>query len=97
MRVTFSAPDAHDTVSPVDTVFDAVSAVQSVRCVPPVDAEKIAKCVIVPDPDAAADVNAVPFAFTDGSADVAAAHPVAPTLVRARIAASLVPFVEYAT
>jgi len=53
--------------------------------------------VIVAPDEAAADVSTFAFAFTDGSADVAAAHPVAPTAVLATAPDSLVPFAEYAT
>jgi hypothetical protein len=63
---------------------------------PAVAAEYTAKWVIVPAPDAAAVVSAIAFDFTEGDAAVAAAHPVAPIAVRAMIAASDVPFVEYA-
>ena len=43
---------------------------------------------------AAAVVSDDPLAFTDGSAFVAAAQPVAPTAVRAKMPDSLVPLVE---
>jgi hypothetical protein len=74
--------------------LEAVSAVQSVRRVPPVEAEKMAKWETVTVPDAAADVSAVALAFTEGSATVAAAQPVPPTDVRAREAVSEVPSAE---
>ena len=45
-------------------------------------------------PDAAAEVRSAALALTDGSAAVAAAHPVAPTAVRASDAVSDVPFAE---
>jgi hypothetical protein len=56
----------------------------------------MAKYPIVPDEVAAADVSAFAFAFTDGSADVAAAHPVAPIAVRAMPPNSEVPLADHA-
>jgi hypothetical protein len=53
-----------------------------------------AKWVMVPEPDAAAEVRALPLALTLGDAAVAAAHPVAPIGVRATMPVSEVPLVE---
>jgi len=80
----------------VDSARDAASAVQSVLCVPPLDAVKIAKWVTVTPADAAAEVSAFALAFTDGSALVADAQPVAPIAVRAREPVSDVPFADHA-
>ena len=84
-------------MSPDATVFDAFNGSHSVRCDPPDAAEKIAKWVTVPAPDAAADVSTFAFAFTDGFAVVAACHPVAPTGVRAKMVVSVDPFVDHPT
>lgn len=91
------SPTAIVSVSPIATALLAVTACQSVFCVPAVDAENIAVCVTVPAAVAAELVSAVLLDFRLGVAFVALAQPVAPTAVRAMPAHSLVPFVEYAT
>ena len=97
MRVICSAPAANVIVSPADRAFAAARGVHEIRCVPPEDAVKIPKWLTVPAAVAAADVTGPAFAFTDGSATVAAAQFAAPTGVRPSPDHSDVPFTLYAT
>jgi len=83
--------------SPGETVFDSSRLIQTVFWTPEDAAENTAKCVIVPDPEAAGLVMTLPLVLTLGLATVAADHPVAPTAARAIDDDSVVPFSENAT